>query len=114
MNLDRLAMPALLAHWARAVDRMEHLASSERDPAGAEAERMQIVAEYTTDLAVRHEIALRIRVRPATSETRGMLAELDDTFLRATREVSDCILGSEFAAERSWTARREWYYWRAV
>lgn len=115
MNFERLAMPALLAHWARAVDQMEqamHKARSSHSGIGEEWERL--AEEYPIDLAVRHEMALRIRVKPVTTETRHTLAELDEVFVQATEQVTDCVLGEQTAAERNWNPKREWYYWRAL
>ena len=98
MDLTRLPLPALLAQWARTADRVER----------GEA----IATEYPGDVAVRHEIALRLRSRPSTTETREMLAELDDTFRQGTDPVTDCVAGAARAAQEGWSAAREWYFWR--
>lgn len=98
MNLARLPLPALLAQWARIVDYLERAA-----PTGP---------EFLADVDVRHEIASRLRGKPVTRETREMLAELDEAFCEATRERSQCLLGTEVAEGNGWTPTREWYYWR--
>jgi hypothetical protein len=62
---------------------------------------------------VRHEIALRLRAKPTTGETREMLAELDGHFRAATVAVPECVHGMERAVAEQWTPVREWYFWRA-
>lgn len=115
MNLERLAMPALLAHWARAVDQMEQAAEqTEGSHLITKEARARLVHEYPIDLSVRHEMARRIRVKPITTEMRGTLAELDEIFVRATREAGCCVLGELIATEKNWNAKREWYYWREL
>lgn len=99
MDLTRLPLPALLAQWARIADRVER----------GEA----VAAEYAADVAVRHEIAQRLRSRPSTTETREMLAELDDTFRQGTDLVADCVAGVDRATHEGWSAAREWYFWRS-
>lgn len=99
MNLERLALPALMAQWARAVDRLERAVDT--NP-----------SDHLEDLAVRHEIARRIRARPVTAETREMLAELDGIYREATVECVGCVAGEHDAAAQGWTAAREWYLWR--
>lgn len=98
MDLTRLPLPALLAQWARIADRVER----------GEA----IAAEYPADVAVRHEIAQRLRSRPSTTETREMLAELDATFRQGTTMTTACIAGDERSVQEGWSATREWYWWR--
>lgn len=100
MDLSRLPLPALIAQWARIADRVER--------------REVPVDEYPADLAVRHEIALRLRSRPSTTETREMLAELDDTFRQGTVATDHCIVDAPSAAGAGWSATREWYFWRQL
>lgn len=99
MDLSRLPLPALLAQWARIADRVER--------------GEVIAAEYPGDVVVRHEIAMRLRSRPSTTETREMLAELDETFRQGTDASPDCVVGAERAAQEGWTVAREWYFWRS-
>jgi hypothetical protein len=92
-------LPALLAEWARIVDRLEH---APHDPAHV----------FTHDILVRHEIAARLRGKPATAETREMLADLDGQLRAFTEASAMCVLGEERAAQAGWTPTREWYLWR--
>jgi hypothetical protein len=100
MDLTRLPLPALLAQWARTADRVER---GDVPP-----------AEFPEDVAVRHEIAQRLRNRPTTMETREMLAEVDETFRQGTVAVEACSVGAERAAAEGWTSAREWYLWRQL
>jgi hypothetical protein len=104
MNLERLALAALIAEWARAVDRIERGDVGMRDGA----------PDYLEDLAVRHEISRRIRARPVTADTRETMAELDGIYRDATVESAECVPGMHDAAAQGWTAAREWYYWRRL
>ena len=97
MSLTRVNLPALVALWARGVD---------------EAARGESTSLAGDVLAVRHEIARRLRVRPASTETRDLLMEFDDAFRAITTVSAECIYGHERAATEGWTARREWYFWR--
>lgn len=98
-NLARLTLPALVAQWARIVDYIE---------------RHQVpLPEFAADVEVRHEISLRLRAKPTTLETREMLAEIDEHFRRITVELAECLHGAARAANESWSAGREWYFWRA-
>ena len=99
VTLDRVNLPALVALWARGVDTLVR--------AGA----MDDLGEL---LAVRHEIAQRLRVRPASAETRDLLKEFDDAFRAQTTASAACIHGSDRAAAEGWTAAREWYFWRTA
>lgn len=99
MNLGPVNLPALIALWARLVD---------------DAVRTGVVRELVELAAVRHEIAKRLRVRPATAETRDLLLEFDDAFRAITTASTDCLHGHERAANEGWTAAREWYFWRAA
>ncbi len=113
MKLERHALPVLLAQWARAVDGFDRLASEQTPQvASSPVELEQWKTGYMEDLAVRHEIAQRIRVRPASAEVRDMLAEYDEIFTAATSAAADCVAGNCEAAAHGWTADREWYYWR--
>ena len=102
MNLERLALAALIAEWARAVERI----------ARGEVVVREGVPDYLDDLAVRHEISRRTRERPVTADTRETLAELDDIYRDATIASHECLPGKHDAAAHEWTAAREWYYWR--
>lgn len=98
-QLSRLTLPGLVAQWARIVDYLErHTVSA---------------TEFEADVAVRHEIAQRLRGKPTTLETREMLAEIDEHFRRITSEQSWCLHGDDRAAAAQWTPSREWYFWRA-
>lgn len=107
MNLERLALPALIAQWARAVDRLERSVEAIGELAVDVHSR-----DHLEDLAVRHEIARRVRARPVTAETREMLSELDGIYRNATVECAECVTGNDDAAVQEWTAAREWYFWR--
>lgn len=98
-NLARLTLPALVAQWARIVDYVE------RHPVSA--------ADFSADVAVRHEISLRLRAKPTTLETREMLAEIDEHFRRVTVECAECLHGAACAAAEQWMPGKEWYFWRA-
>ena len=99
MNLTRVNVPALVALWARGVDD----AARTGGPV------------LTGDLiSVRHEIAQRLRVRPASAETRDLLKEFDDAFRAMTTESATCVHGQDRAAAEGWTAQREWYFWRTA
>lgn len=105
MNLSRVNLPALVAHWARFVDALE------RQPSTAdEAEGWP--NEFLADVAVRHEIAQRLRARSTTAETRDLLADLDAAFRQATHPADGCVHGAAVATVNGWTPTREWYYWR--
>jgi hypothetical protein len=95
---SRSTLPALIAHWARIVDYVDRQAL----PAD----------EFRADIAVRHEIATRMRKQSFTPETREMLADLDAQFRAATMSSEECIHGAEVAAREGWTPTREWYFWR--
>lgn len=97
-NLARLTLPGLVAQWARIVDYLE------RHDVGA--------PEWLADVAVRHEIAQRLRAKPTTLETRELLAEIDEQFRRITTERAGCLHGEARAAAEQWTPGREWYFWR--
>ena len=95
---SRSTLPALLAHWARVVDYVDR--------------EVMTADEFRADVAVRHEIAGRIRKQSFTPETREMLADLDSQFRAATLASDDCIHGADVAAREGWTPVREWYFWR--
>ena len=99
MTLTRVNLPALVALWARGVD---------------EATRAKSTSLAGDLLAVRHEIARRLRVRPASAETRDLLMEFDDAFRAISTVSAECTYGHERAAAEGWTARREWYFWRVA
>jgi hypothetical protein len=99
VNLTRVNVPALVALWARGVD---------------DAVRTEGTGLSRELLSVRHEIAQRLRVRPASAETRDLLKEFDDAFRAITRESAACIHGADRAAAEGWTAQREWYFWRTA
>ena len=99
MNFAPVNLPALIALWARHVD---------------DAVRTGAFEELAGQLAVRHEIAQRLRVRPASAETRDLLQEFDDAFRDITTASAECIHGSDRATTEGWTARREWYFWRTT
>ena len=99
VTLDRVNLPALVALWARGVD---------------DAVRTEGTGLSRELLSVRHEIAQRLRVRPASAETRDLLKEFDDAFRALTTASAACIHGSDRAAAEGWTAAREWYFWRAA
>ena len=99
MTLDRVNLPALVALWARGVD---------------DAVRTGAIDDMGELLAVRHEIAQRLRVRPASAETRDLLQEFDDAFRALTTASAACMHGSERATAEGWTAAREWYFWRTA
>lgn len=104
MSLERVNLPALVALWARQVDDL--VREVDRiDPSGTDMQER---------VAVRHEIAKRLRVRPAASETRDLLAEFDDAFRAVTAESTACTYGDDRAAAEGWTRQREWYFWRRV
>jgi len=97
-------LPALVALWARQVDDL--VRELERiDPARHDMEEC---------VAVRHEIARRLRMRPASAETRDLLREFDDAFLEVTAESPACAYGDDRAVAEGWTRQREWYFWRRV
>ncbi len=98
MNLAPVNLPALIALWARLVD---------------DAARTGAFDDMRERIAVRHEIAQRLRVRPATAETRDLLKEFDDVFRAITTAGATCIHGNDRAVAEEWTALREWYFWRA-
>ena len=91
-------LPVMLAQWARMVDALER---------GA-------VELYPLEEAVlhRHQLALALRGRATTAETREMLAELDDAFRAVTAPAPTCVVGEERATAEGWTPTREWYCWR--
>jgi len=99
VTLDRVNLPALVALWARGID---------------DAVRSGAMNDLGELLAVRHQIAQRLRVRPASAETRDLLKEFDDAFRAMTTASAACIHGSDRAAAEGWTAAREWYFWRAA
>ncbi|QJR34583.1 hypothetical protein [Gemmatimonas groenlandica] len=99
MHLTRVNVPALVALWARGIDDAARTGSAE------------LPDEL---LGVRHEIALRLRVRPASAETRDLLTEFDDAFRAMTQASAHCWYGDERAAAEGWTAAREWYFWRST
>ncbi len=99
MHLTRVNLPALVALWARGVD---------------DAVRTGAIDDMSELLTVRHEIAQRLRARPASAETRDLLKEFDDAFRALTTVSAACIHGSERAAAEGWTAAREWYFWRTA
>ncbi|WP_310571631.1 hypothetical protein [Gemmatimonas sp.] len=99
MHLTRVNLPALVALWARGVDDAARTGS----------------ADLPDDLLrVRHEIAQRLRVRPASAETRDLLTEFDEAFRTLTQATAHCKYGDERAAAEGWTATREWYFWRTT
>ncbi len=98
VNLGRQTLPGLIAQWARIADYIERRETDGHD--------------VPADVAVRHEIATRLRTRPTSAETREMLAELDAQFVAGTVESVSCIAGTEQAVAAGWTPTREWYYWR--
>ena len=104
MTLARVNVPALLALWARGVDALVHADHASPTDADQPAE-LDLVA-------VRHEIARRLRQRPASAETRDLLREFDDAFRAVTVESDVCAHGEDAAAAAGWTRRREWYFWR--
>lgn len=99
VNLTRVNVPALVALWARGID---------------DAVRTGGTALTVDLLSVRHEIAQRLRVRPASAETRDLMKEFDDAFRAMTTESATCLHGQDRAAAEGWTAQREWYFWRTV
>ncbi|AMW04472.1 hypothetical protein [Gemmatimonas phototrophica] len=99
-NLARLTLPILVAQWSRIVDYVERHQVAEHD--------------FRTDVDVRHEIALRLRAKPTTRETREMLVDLDEQFRGATVASEVCLHGAERATEEGWSPVREWYYWRTT
>ncbi len=99
MNLTRVNVPALVALWARGID---------------DAARTGGTALTADLISVRHEIAQRLRVRPASAETRDLLKEFDDAFRAMTAESTTCLHGEDRAAAEGWTAQREWYFWRTA
>jgi hypothetical protein len=103
VTFDRVNVPALVALWARQVDELTH-------------ERGDALAghDYLERLAVRHEIAKRLRVRPASAETRDLLAEFDQAFRSVTTESTTCLWGNDRAEAEGWTPQREWYFWRQI
>lgn len=107
MTLARLSVPALLAQWARIVDDVERSAGITPG-----ARRDDPTHDARADADVRHELALRLRARPSTGETREMLAELDGSYRAATDDAPACIHGDDRAQAEGWTREREWYYWR--
>ena len=104
MSFERVNLPALVALWARQVDDLAR--DRDRiDPTGSDVQER---------VAVRHEIAKRLRLRPASAETRDLLTEFDDAFRAVTAESAACTWGDDRAAEERWTRQREWYFWRRV
>jgi len=104
VSLERVNLPALVALWARQVDDL--VRELDRiDPARHDMEGC---------VAVRHEIARRLRMRPASAETRDLLREFDDAFLEVTAESPACAYGDDRAVAEGWTRQREWYFWRRV
>ena len=99
MNLTRVNVPALVALWARGIDDAARTGGS------------VLSGEL---LSVRHEIAQRLRVRPASAETRDLLKEFDDAFRAITTEGATCMYGPDRAAAEGWSSRREWYFWRTA
>lgn len=98
MNLTRANVPALVALWARGID-----------------DAVRTGGTFSGDLlSVRHEIAQRLRVRPASAETRDLLKEFDEAFLAITTASTECLHGADRAIAEGWTAAREWYFWRAA
>lgn len=115
MALEVHALPVLLAQWARAVDRFErfvHALQSGASPAAGEVSEMH--QELLDDLRVRHEISQRVRTRPATADSRSMLAELDEIFRSVTVEAAQCVAGADEARDAGWKPEREWYFWREL
>ena len=104
MSFARVNLPALVALWARQVDDLAR-EIDRIDPAGHDVQER---------VAVRHEIAQRLRSRPASAETRDLLTEFDDAFRAVTAESPTCTYGDERAASEGWTRAREWYFWRRV
>ncbi len=112
MTLDRVNLPALVALWARGVDALVRAAESP-DAGGPDAGGPDADQPGDGELvAVRHEIAQRLRRRPASAETRDLLREFDDMFRAATTESGGCVFGEDAAASAGWTRAREWYFWR--
>jgi hypothetical protein len=101
MTLARVNLPALVAQWARFVDDLE------RQPGAYAA-----LPDFLADVAVRHEIAQRLRARSTTAETRDLLADVDAAFRRVTQAADRCVHGDDVAAVNGWSSTREWYYWR--
>jgi hypothetical protein len=121
MTLDRVNLPALVAQWARFVDALERQAGAQAlvgdaptaDVPTADAPTAEVrLAEFLAEVAVRHEIAQRLRARSTTAETRDLLADLDAVFREATTASEHCVHGTEVATINGWTSSREWYYWR--
>ncbi|WP_411279405.1 hypothetical protein [Gemmatimonas sp.] len=104
MSFARVNLPALVALWARQVDDLAR-EIDRIDPDGADMRER---------VAVRHEIAQRLRIRPASAETRDLLHEFDDAFRAVTAESLTCAYGDDRAAAEGWTRQREWYFWRRV
>ncbi len=111
MTLDRVNLPALVAQWARFVDDLERRSGALAPAADAPTVEVRL-AEFLAEVAVRHEIAQRLRARSTTAETRDLLADLDATFRHATTASEHCAYGGEVATSNGWTPSREWYYWR--
>ncbi len=105
MSLERVNLPALVALWARQVDELARALGDRMDPSGN---------DILERVVVRHEIAKRLRARPASAETRDLLAEFDDAFRAVTAESPACAFGDDRAAAEGWTRQREWYFWRRV
>ena len=99
MNLTRVNVPALVALWARLVD---------------DAARTGTVKDMAELVMVRHEIAQRLRVRPASAETRDLLKDFDEAYRALTTATTECCYGTDRATTEGWTATREWYFWRAA
>lgn len=126
MTLARVNLPALVAQWARFVDGLERspgtpaptadssMADSSMADSSIEDSPVADVrlADFLTDLAVRHEIAQRLRARSTTAETRDLLADLDAAFRESTTASARCVHGEDVATVNGWTSSREWYYWR--
>jgi hypothetical protein len=101
VRLPQANVPALLAVWARFVEEL-----TRTGPAAGAA------ADLREQVAVRHEIAQRLRLRPASAETRDLLREFDEAYREVTSPADTCLLGDERAAVEGWTPAREWYFWR--
>jgi hypothetical protein len=111
MTLTRVNLPALVAQWARFVDGLERLPGVPAPLADTLLGDTPL-ADYLAEVAVRHEIAQRLRARSTTAETRDLLADLDAAFRQATKASERCVHGEDIATVNGWVSTREWYYWR--
>lgn len=103
VRVPQANVPALLAVWARFVEELTRTGPA----VGTDTNLHEQVA-------VRHEIAQRLRLRPASAETRDLLREFDQVYREVTSPADSCLLGDARAAAEGWTAAREWYFWRSA